>query len=52
MINEDRIVPVQKTDLITMYGTIMKLAGTSVAAAEAVAPGCIRSYKWKWQFAC
>lgn len=39
MINEDRIVPVQKTDLITMYGTIMKLAGTSVAAAEAVAPG-------------
>lgn len=39
MINEDRIVPVQKTDLITLYGTIMKLAGTSVAAAEAVAPG-------------
>lgn len=39
MINTDRIVPVLATDLITLYGTIMKLAGTSVAAAEASAPG-------------
>lgn len=42
MINEDRIVPVQKIDLITMYGTIMKLAGTSVAATEADAPGVFK----------
>ena len=39
MINTDRIVPVLATDLITLYGTIMKLAGTSVSAAEATAPG-------------
>lgn len=39
MINTNRIVPVQKTDLITLYGTIMKLAGTSVTAVEASAPG-------------
>lgn len=35
MINTNRIVPVTATDLITLYGTIMKLAGTSVTAAEA-----------------
>lgn len=39
MINNDRIVPVQKTDLLTLYGTILKIAGTSVTAAEATDPG-------------
>lgn len=39
MINADRIVPVTQVDLLTLYGNIMKLAGTTVAAAEAVAPG-------------
>lgn len=35
MINENRIVPVTATDLITLYGTIMKLAGTTVTAVNA-----------------
>ena len=35
MINENRIVPVTATDLITLYGTIMKLAGTSITAVNA-----------------
>jgi hypothetical protein len=39
MINTDRIVPVTVTDLLTLYGNIMKLNGTSVAAVEAVSPG-------------
>lgn len=39
MINKDRIVPVQKTDLLTLYGTTMKLAGTSFTVANATAPG-------------
>jgi hypothetical protein len=39
MINANRIVPVMATDLITLYGTIMKLAGTSVTAVEAENPG-------------
>lgn len=39
MINTDRIVPVLATDLITLYGTIMKLAGTSVTAVQADTPG-------------
>ena len=39
MINTDRIVPVTKTDLITLYGNIMTLAGATVAAVEATAPG-------------
>lgn len=39
MINYDRIVPVTQVDLLTLYGNIMKLAGTTVAAAEASAPG-------------
>lgn len=34
MINSDRIVPVTKTDLITLYGNIMVLAGTSVAKVD------------------
>lgn len=39
MINANRIVPVMATDLITIYGTIMKLAGTSVTAVQADDPG-------------
>lgn len=39
MINSNRIVPVMATDLITLYGTIMKLAGTSVTAVQADDPG-------------
>lgn len=32
MINMDRIVPVQATDLITLYGTILKIANVSAEA--------------------
>lgn len=39
MINTERIVPVQATDLVTLYGTIIKLAGTSVTAVQATNPG-------------
>lgn len=39
MINADRIVPVTQVDLLTLYGNIMKLAGTTVTAAEASEPG-------------
>lgn len=39
MINDKRIVPVTQVDLLTLYGNIMKLAGTSVTAATAGAPG-------------
>lgn len=39
MINISRVVPVTVTDLITLYGTIMKLAGTSVTAAIATDSG-------------
>lgn len=39
MINDKRIVPVTQVDLLTLYGNIMKLAGTSVAAVQAVEPG-------------
>lgn len=39
MINQDRIVPIQAVDLLTMYGTIMKLAGTTVTAVSAANPG-------------
>lgn len=35
MINANRIVPVTVTDLITLYGTIMKLAGTTVTSTDA-----------------
>jgi len=31
MINNDRIVPIQKMDLLTMIGTVLTLAGTSYA---------------------
>lgn len=39
MINKDRIVSVTATDLITLYGTIMMLANTSVTAVDATNPG-------------
>lgn len=39
MINANRIVPVTASDLISIYGTMMKLAGTSVAAIQAGDPG-------------
>lgn len=39
MINANRIVPVTQVDLLTLYGNIMKLDGTSVAAIEASEPG-------------
>lgn len=36
MINNDRIVPVTVTDLITLYGTIFKIANKSVTAIDAI----------------
>lgn len=36
MINNDRIVPVQKIDLLTLYGTIMTLAGTEYTVLPAM----------------
>ena len=39
MINNKRIVPVTQINLLTLYGNIMKLAGTTVTAADAVKPG-------------
>ena len=36
MINANKIVPVQKTDLLTLYGTIMKLANISAEALTGV----------------
>ena len=35
MINTNRIVPVVKTDLLTLYGTILKIASVSVTALAA-----------------
>lgn len=35
MINTNRIVPVEAVDLLTLYGNIMKLAGTTVAKVDA-----------------
>lgn len=39
MINEDRIVPVTKTDLITLYGVILKAANVDVAKLDATGTG-------------
>lgn len=36
MINNDRIVPITKTDLLTAYGTMLKIANVSVTALNAV----------------
>lgn len=38
MINTDRIVQVSVIDLLTLYGNIMTLAGTSVSAVSATNP--------------
>lgn len=38
MINTDRIVQVSVIDLLTLYGNIMTLAGTTVAAVSATDP--------------
>ena len=35
MINNDRIVPVTKTDLLTLYGNILTIAGETVTAVDA-----------------
>lgn len=42
MINLNRIVPVTATDLLTLYGTIMKLVGTTITSVEAEAPGVFK----------
>ena len=34
MINSNRIVPVQKTDLLSLYGTVLNLIGTSYTVLE------------------
>lgn len=39
MINTDRIVPVTKTDLVTLYANILTIAGQTIAALQATAPG-------------
>ena len=39
MINTERIVPVTATDLLTLIGTIMKLAGTSFTVVESKGVG-------------
>lgn len=38
MINNDRIVPIEVYDLLSMVGLIMKLAGTTVAKVSASNP--------------
>lgn len=39
MINENRIVPVTATDLLTLYGNMFTIAGTSITAVSASSPG-------------
>lgn len=39
MINTDRIVPVMATDLLTLYGNILTIAGVTVAALQATSVG-------------
>lgn len=39
MINTDRIVPVMRTDLLTLYGLILKVAGTDVTKLSDDIPG-------------
>lgn len=36
MINNDRIVPVTKTDLLTLYGNMLVIAGTEIAKVDAI----------------
>lgn len=42
MISEDRIVSVTKTDLITLYGVILKAANVDVAKLDATATGTFK----------
>lgn len=39
MINKDRVAPVTRTDLLTLYGNILTIAGKTITAAQAKAPG-------------
>ena len=39
MINTERIVPVMATDLLTLYGNILTIAGETVAALQATSVG-------------
>lgn len=39
MINNDRIVPVMATDLLTLYGNILTIAGETISALKAVSIG-------------
>lgn len=38
MINENRIVPVTATDLLTLYGVMFAIAGTSIVTIESENP--------------
>ena len=38
MINTDRIVPVTRTDLVSLYALIMKASGTTLTVVSAVDP--------------
>lgn len=42
MINEDRIVSVTKTDLLSLYGVILKVANVNVAKLDATATGTFK----------
>lgn len=42
MINTDRIVPVMATDLLTLYGNILTIAGETVAALQATSVGVFK----------
>ena len=42
MINEDRIVSVTKTDLLSLYGVILKVANVDVAKLDATATGTFK----------
>ena len=39
MINKDRLVQVAATDLLSLYGLILKVAGTTLTVANAAHPG-------------
>ena len=39
MINNDRIVQVAAVDLLSLYATMLKVAGTTLTVADATTPG-------------
>lgn len=39
MVNKDSIIPVQKTDLLSLYGTVLTIANVSFAIAAASVEG-------------